>query len=110
MSKDSKHNNILKRLLWSAFCVILVALAVYVTMVVTIQGLCNSSVAFSLAARNKITGVVSNRHRDAGNFFLTVSTEQFGDIDVECDIESYKNIVNDSEVSLYLKFAMLQEG
>lgn len=110
MSKDSVHNKVIKRLLWGIFCAILIALAVYVTMMVTIQGLCNSSVAFSLAAGNKITGVVSDHYRDAGKFFVTVSTEQFGDIDVECDIESYKSITNDSEVSLYLKFTMLQEG
>ena len=72
----------------------------------SVSGIMSADPYIYLAAGNSVDGTVISKEREGGLFFLTVSTNKFGDLSVECSLEQYKDFQVNTNVTITSKLCI----
>lgn len=108
-TKNSKETHNSKRLILVLCSIFASILLTFICVNISIQGLCESNIYFYLAAGNTISGTIISHYREADKFFIVVSTQKFGEVDIECSIDQYKNLSNSSTINVCIDLILSEE-
>lgn len=110
MSKTESAVKIIRRIVAIVVFIICFVSAVFLSSSAVFSYLFSTDVNMYLASGKPLTGVVTNRSRSAGCYYLIVDTEKFGVIDVECTLQEYKDIAAGTDIQLTFQYVIEQEG